>query len=132
MDAFSMSRTDILSSDDVRITFNYAMAEWGATKRAPIDLLKRRIELSTNSMERGCNFYECLALASAVTGNPTQARMHLQRAKDALDSSSEFSCWRYLKVSKPDMLEDLAAIEQSLISQRIPPAFLKLDSEALK
>ena len=113
MSHLASSREEVLNSRVIRTVFNYAIAEWGASKHAPADLFGRVVELNgeTLSPSRGPNYNQCIALAHAALGNVKATTKYCVRAREEVSERYTFSCWRYLLVSAADMVKDTEAIE---------------------
>ena len=108
---------------DIRDTFNYAMAAWGATGDVVAAPFLRVVELDQNDPESGQedpnpNHYQRMAIAYWATGDAGTARSFVELARAAVEpvkweiwSGSMFSCWRYYQPSSGEFLEDLDEIE---------------------
>jgi tetratricopeptide (TPR) repeat protein len=106
--------------------FNYAVADWGAHGVAPQGLFQFVADrFAAEGGQPDANLHQCFALAFAVLGHAEQARKELNVARAALSpGSTEFSCWRYLYVSRDEMEEDLQAMEARLDAGRpLEPSF---------
>lgn len=92
--------------------FNFAVAEWGATGTAPVELFSRMVEIvEADGAVPDSNLYQCLALAEMVRGRPDAAIAALEFARlRARTGERAFSCWRYLEVTGRAMLADLGAM----------------------
>jgi tetratricopeptide (TPR) repeat protein len=114
--------------------FNYAMADWGARRVAPKHLFQFVADrLATEGRLLDANLHQCFALAFAVLGNTELARKELNVARTALNpGSSDFSCWRYLYVSRDEMDADLLSMEARLDAGESlePPFFHEVRSAA--
>ncbi len=113
LEVIADSREEILESDRVTEVFNYAMAEWGQKGVAPKDLMARVVLLLEGARSEGVNRHQCLALAYYVCGEITTAKYHLQIALRATADMTgrDFSCWRYLEVSRNEMRRDLGLLK---------------------
>jgi cellulose biosynthesis protein BcsQ len=113
IEAIAGSREEVLESNEPIDVFNYAMAEWGQKGIAPKDLMARVLLLLENVHPEGVNRRQCLALANYVCGEINTAKHHLQMARRSTNDMTgrEFSCWRYLEVSRNDMRKDLGLME---------------------
>jgi hypothetical protein len=90
-------------------TFNYAIAEWGATGVVPRDLFSRVLELQDT--RRDANFSQRLALAFWANGDTDNATKQATEAlKELSDSAPIFSCWRYLTVDSKVFQDDIAGL----------------------
>jgi MinD-like ATPase involved in chromosome partitioning or flagellar assembly len=105
--------------------FNYAIAEWGASKHIPVDWFRRVVELIPVRQEiLGRNVWQCFAIAHWASGNPVAALGFLAEA-EALARQEEnetFSCWRYFKVSPGQFLADLRSVRSMIEGADILPA----------
>ena len=104
--------------------FNYAMAEWGDTKRVPADLFARVIEIHTSQRggRKGANYLQCLALSAWGAGDTTLAEELLTEAETSInETEKEFSAWRYLQVGEPEFSEDLRAIRRLMRNADVRP-----------
>jgi MinD-like ATPase involved in chromosome partitioning or flagellar assembly len=90
-------------------TFNYAIAEWGATGVIPQDLFSRVLEFQETRGD--ANFSQCLALAFWANGDIDNARRQATEAlKKLSDSAPIFSCWQYLIVESKVFQDDIASL----------------------
>ncbi|AJD43954.1 tetratricopeptide repeat-containing protein (plasmid) [Rhizobium gallicum bv. gallicum R602sp] len=119
------SRANVLRSGSIQDVFNYAMAEWGQTGSPSDELFDHVLGLGIADPDpEGANFYQCLALASAITRRGEDAFEYLGKAKELAVRGPIFSCWRYLYGGRPEMLVDLDAMEEAFKSGNIkPPVF---------
>jgi hypothetical protein len=113
LEAIASSREEMLESNQVTEVFNCAMAEWGQKGVAPKDLMARVVLLLKEARSEGVNRHQYLALANYVCGEINAAKYHLQivRGETADMTGREFSCWRYLEVSRSEMRTDLGSLE---------------------
>lgn len=121
------TRDEIEGSGNIQEVFNYAMAEWGSSKCPPKDLLQRVTSLGSERRRghEGANYNQCLGLAYGVLGQSRAAEEFLHRALDQLGPGSIFSCWRYLKVNRSEMKDDLRTmLELSQSGSPMIPTFL--------
>jgi cellulose biosynthesis protein BcsQ/tetratricopeptide (TPR) repeat protein len=106
--------------------FNFAMAEWGATGRAPVDLFQRVIELTPDNATPGFgkNLCQCLAIAHWAVGKLDVAELWLRRAEHVAgdDASQSFSGWRYLQVTADEFISDLASVRKMIAGVKTLPA----------
>ncbi len=117
-----------LADAGIQDTFNYAVAEWGATGRIPRDLFSRVVRLAADmsASARTPNFMQCLAVAHWAIGDGQGAREWLARAREAIQSrDEEFSAWRYLKVPAGEFLRDLDEMRAMIAGVDIKPAVLR-------
>lgn len=117
-------------SFDIQILFNYAMAAWAETDKVPADVFKRVISLDADEATldptlKSANYNQCLAIAFWGIGNTAVAIDRLQEAKQIMldGPDTEFSCWRYLKVSPTEFHEDCNSILALLSGETIRPRF---------
>lgn len=75
---------------------------------------------------RSANRHQCFALAYHAIGDPNSAKNELQLAKAANEAARgrDFSCWRYLEVSRGDMRKDLVALERYVNGEGREPVVL--------
>jgi cellulose biosynthesis protein BcsQ len=122
-------RRTLLECDQIPDVFNYAVAEWGATRRQPKDLFARVVEMAKKraSEKSSANFWQCLAICHYVLGSPLRAKRALTQARKRLleRPASEFSAWRYLQVAPPEFLEDLDAIRSMVNGKRLVPLVIR-------
>ncbi len=102
-------RNAILASRSMADVFNYAIAEWALTARAPTELFDKVVSLGARSeRQSGANALQGLALARYVTGDLREAVEDLKRSQVAARRvTTVFSCWRYLTVTAVEMQADL-------------------------
>lgn len=102
---------------DVIEAFNYAMAEWGATHKPPIDFFSKVLQVSEHEhdISRKNN---CLAFAIAawVVGDRKRATGLWRKAFELATSNPavSFSAWRYLQVSGDQFLNDLSDVKRMI------------------
>ncbi|GAA2848779.1 cellulose biosynthesis protein BcsQ [Aminobacter aminovorans] len=130
MDIICSNRAQVLSIEDIPDIFNYAMAEWGHTNIPPEDLFEHALELAEVPSDVDANFYQCLALASAVIGDTNRALDFLNTARDKTQQGVIFSCWTYLSRRRTAMLSDLDAMEAAFKSGTIVPPVISRDARA--
>jgi len=109
--------------------FNFAMAEWGATRIPPLDFFSRVLELAS-PFDRGetpKNVFQCLSISASVMGDRTLAHKFWHRAVEAsdTDSADSFSAWRYLRVSPAQFRDDLGELKQMLDDAAIVPRIFR-------
>jgi hypothetical protein len=129
MGMISPDRSLLLKTENIQDVFNYAMAEWGATERLPVDLFDRALVIAKPS-PRGftsANYYQCLAVAAWAAKDQARADSMLQGAEAAARSwaQEEFSCWRYRRASPVQFLDDCRSIRRLLDGEDIRPAFFR-------
>lgn len=126
MTAIDVDRAQVLQSLRITSVFNYAMAEWGATRQPPPDLLRCVVALDEEVKDRdGTNYFQCLSLVHAVLGHPDEARRMLDRAIDELAPGLNFSCWSYLHVEMRAMRKDLDALGAYIARGGGDPEFIR-------
>ena len=126
MQFISEERENMLSSNDIVEVFNYAMAEWGDTSEPPTDVLERVVELSVEVRSRSdSNYFQCLSLTYALLREKSEALRMLKQAHGALSHSNVFSSWRYLRVTRREMLVDLEALNRFIVADAGIPAFIE-------
>lgn len=118
MDVLAQSRESVARSDSAADVFNYAMAEWGASGRAPRDLFARVLELDRTIAvpDRAINYQQCLAITYHALGLARDAHERLELAYQALAlfPRTEFSAWRYLNVQPRELRKDLDALGRAI------------------
>lgn len=117
-----------LEEEDIQTCFNHAMANWGKQGKPAPNLFARVLDLDdVRPPPRDVNYEQCIALASAISGNPNAARERLGRSRQlaAEFPRAEFSCWRYLRVDEQQFLEDLREIDLLIGGQAILPPFMR-------
>ena len=107
--------------------FNYSMALWGLNGTVDTNCFERVVELDQTMEEtdKGANYFQCMALTYWAVGRNEQAVDYADLALGALRSSTVFSCWRYLEVSRIEFRSDLdemrAMIEKG---EHLTPRFM--------
>jgi len=125
MSCISAQRPQPTESDVSRV-FNYAMAEWGHSGTAPADLFARVIELARTATRKDANFFQCVAVANCVIGNSDDAERLVSMARSAVSAiGSEFSCWRYSRVSAEEFKNDLDSLQSMIDGEQTAPSFLR-------
>jgi MinD-like ATPase involved in chromosome partitioning or flagellar assembly len=110
----------------VQDAFNYGMAEWGKIGKPPKDIFEWVVKLDSKMGERyRANYYQCVALAFWVVGRNQDALNRIEKAKQQITEkpTSDFSCWRYLKVIPPEFKEDCDSIRKLIEGEKIKPMF---------
>jgi cellulose biosynthesis protein BcsQ len=117
------------SESGQHVLFNYAMAEWAETGRAPRDLLEILVELDRQSSDEteSANYSQCLAIAYGLLGDQEEARRRIGQARQRIMGHPfpQFSAWRYLSVTPPEFLADLDSISTWLESKEVTPSFIE-------
>ncbi len=119
----------ISEPEDIRDTFNLAMAHWGRDGKPQKDLLSRVVELHENSTAPStdsANYDFCIAIALSAVGRTDDAIQVLNRARqEARDEVGQiFSPWCYRNVSTVDFLEDLEAADEAMRAGAMVPEFV--------
>ena len=102
--------SDISLSNDISDVFNYGVAVWGLMKDPPLDVFRRVVELGSERIgsSTSANFYQCLSLSEALTGDREKALDHLASARQNVKQvTRQFSCWSYLNFQGSKMNDDL-------------------------
>ena len=99
----------------IQDAFNFGMASWGNTGEITKAAFSHVVELDQAEVisDRNPNYFQCMAIAYWATGDRTEAARYTdeaQRALDAMRWASEFTCWRYCRVSADDFVADLEDI----------------------
>jgi MinD-like ATPase involved in chromosome partitioning or flagellar assembly len=116
---YDEAKQEIRNSEKFEIqladSFNYAMAEWGATGSLPRDLFDKLIA-SIESVEdvRDANTLQCFSLAHWAVGNKARADYFLDQATVRFKAApiTIFSAWTYLYRSPKDFRADLDAMNE--------------------
>jgi cellulose biosynthesis protein BcsQ len=119
-------------SSSIYILFNYSMAEWGATKVIPIDLLEFIInKIDDDDFKvHDSNFNQCISLCYGLIGNYDLALdMAKKNKENALDTSHTFSCWSYLNSSNSEFLRDIDEMIIGFESGNIKPRFITMSNK---
>jgi MinD-like ATPase involved in chromosome partitioning or flagellar assembly len=95
-------------------TFNYAMAEWGATNQVPVDLFEQVLRFHQDSpRDAGPNYFQCVAIALWANGRVNDAKTAIESSLQALTKSdATFSVWRYLYVDCETFAQDLSSLQK--------------------
>lgn len=126
-------RSQLLESGGIVDVFNFAMAEWGATRSAPKDLFARVRALgNVGATQTGANFAQCMVIACVTSGDVRGAKTWLAKAKEIAgerqNQRTEFSCWRYLNVSMKEFAADLDEMGTFLDGEEIVPLHMRRTS----
>jgi MinD-like ATPase involved in chromosome partitioning or flagellar assembly len=123
---------ELLTCTKVDVCFNLAMAKWGKDGQPNLRLFKHVLELDRRKLQGddrptlSANYQQCLALATAITGERDRAKDHLEKSRRFSEfTSSEFSCWRYLRVDDHAFLSDLDEIAEFIDGHAIRPEFMR-------
>jgi MinD-like ATPase involved in chromosome partitioning or flagellar assembly len=111
---------------DINDSFNYGMAEWGKNGTPHKDMFERVIDLgSKRNEEHRANYYQCLAVAFWIIDRNKDAIERIEQAKKHIieKPKSDFSCWRYMKVTPPEFQEDCNMIRKLIEGEKIKPKF---------
>ena len=120
-DAANLLLHDGQDIDELNIedAFNYGMAVWGASGTIQPQPFRRAVELDQSNSEETQkeetpNYLQRMAIATwAAAGDEVAGIRYVERAQQAMTSvrgASEFSCWRYYRVSTDTFIADLAEI----------------------
>ena len=104
-----------LDEMDIQDAFNYGMAIWGETGTVEQQPFLRVVELdrSGTKIEKGPNYFQCMAIAYWATGDRKSAALYLDesgKSVSAIRMAVEFSCWRYCRVDADNFVADLEEI----------------------
>jgi MinD-like ATPase involved in chromosome partitioning or flagellar assembly len=128
--------TQITQSEaDVALCFNLAMATWGASRRRPVDLFSRVVDLDSkraSDLPSNPNYEECLALAEFIVGNGEKAKRRLEESRRLIREIPfrQFSCWSYLLREPRDFLHDLEQMERLFSGEDIMPVIVPVQRSA--
>lgn len=105
-----------LETMSIRRAFNYGMAMWGHTGKAPREPFERVVEINESEGKNAPNpnYLQCMAVAYWVVGKTDLALDFASRARQEAQSTllPTFSCWRYRTVSTSDFVRDTGDIIQ--------------------
>jgi MinD-like ATPase involved in chromosome partitioning or flagellar assembly len=121
-----LSRTPIFDSGrEIADIFNFACADWAETGTPNKDLFRRAVELSGSVSRKTANHFQCLALASFLSGDEALSGQHLRMSRQLATELpvSQFSCWSYLERTQEQFLDELKMLERFLKHEVISPAF---------
>ena len=115
---------------DIQSAFNYGMARWGeirAVDSAPFARVVALDQRDGESVDRPPpNYSQCLAIACWAVGDTPKALNFARRAR--LVRGSEFSCWRYSRVSAHEFRKDLDEIDALIAGDASQtPLFMRVD-----
>ena len=124
---------DPVEEMSIRHAFNYGMAVWGCTGKAPREPFEQVVELneSEEDDELGANYLQCMAVAYWMVGNTDLALDFARRARLEARSTllPTFSCWRYKTVSTGDFVQDTDNIVKLINGdQTVVPPFVQPES----
>jgi len=111
---------------DICDSFNYGMAKWGETGIPHKDIFERVVNLNSKKDERiDANYYQCLSIAHWAIERQKEAFVCIKKAKDQISErpTPNFSCWRYMKVTQSEFLEDCESIRNLIEGKKIYPKF---------
>ncbi|MDP3736611.1 MAG: ParA family protein [Hyphomonadaceae bacterium] len=122
MHALAINRNAVLENETVADVFNYAIAEWGLTRKIPCDLFARVVELGQAMLEKSkgersfaANFLQCLALAHFVCGDRQRALELVKSSNRQIKRTGRaFSCWSFLELPQGQFLEDNTQMEEMM------------------
>ena len=118
-----------LESLEIAIVFNYGMAKWGKDGVVDASIFRRVVELdhSQNQKDKNPNYLQCMAIACWAAGESDVAIDYLDRARRAVEvlrGRSEFSGWRYRRVSAKSFEDDLDGVRDLIAGGDSIPKFL--------
>jgi MinD-like ATPase involved in chromosome partitioning or flagellar assembly len=116
---------------DIYDAFNYAMAEWAGTQRAPADLFGRVVSLHNEKPKQGPNYHQCVAIAYWAIGDVDRAFEQSKEAYEYRGPHETFSCWSYLWVEAPTFLADIAEMDRMFNGENVIPAYMSRAGIAL-
>lgn len=116
--------------------FNYAMAEWGDSGKASINLVNRVLALDDERDEdsKNPNYIQCIALSHWLIGNHEMASQCAERAASAIQAvpSLTFSAWSYMMVKGRRFREDLEQMQRMFRGEQVLPEFIRRSEEKVK
>ena len=123
----ALDKQRVLSSDDIQLCFNFAMADWGASSQPAQELFAHVVELDPNCRVDSANYEQCIALSLAVIGQTAKATKRLDKSREIAGrfAPTIFSCWRYERVDLQTFLNDLAEIENFASGNAVVPEFMR-------
>ena len=132
-DAMGMLEAHDKSINEMTIqdAFNYGMASWGNTGEIAEAAFSHVVELDKAEVisDKSPNYFQCMAIAYWATGDRTEATRYADEAERSLDAmrwASEFTCWRYCRVSAEVFVADLEDIRLLVRGEhRQTPPFTK-------
>ncbi len=105
--------------------FNLAMAEWGSSGVPSRSLFARvRSAYEDGSRDKtSANLMQCMALTSWIVSDHGTANAFLDAARQAISrhAGPEFSCWRYLYLTRQEFLADLDAMDRMINGESLIP-----------
>ncbi len=109
------------ASDELRRTFNLAMAIWGRTGEPPREQFTEVVRLheARGAITDGgqANYNQCLSLALGVLGELDRAHEFLGAAQTEIyEQGRSFSCWSYLVRRTSDFVAELDEMRSWLAS----------------
>ena len=113
----------LLEEMGVAQNFNYAMAEWAASNRVPVDLFQRVLLIHEQfPRDDSSNYFQCLAIALWAEGRVGDAQSAIESARKAIvEGERSFSAWRYLYVDSEMFRLDLNSLEGMVANSRERP-----------
>ena len=115
------SKNEALSELPTRTVFHYGMAMWGECGKVYTEVFHRVVEIDLDSgwglLRDRASSQQCLAVCFWLTGDHTKAKALIDTARQAIDEAgfrTEFSCWRYRKVSSKEFISDLDEMREQL------------------
>ena len=122
---------DDVNSMDIQLTFNYGMALWARGSEVDSRPFSRVLELSRDDsglIGSSPNHAQCISVAYWATGNSRMALKIADQSRRLIERSEglEFSCWRYLRVSRHSFLQDIDEIVDLINGNReVIPRFMR-------
>jgi hypothetical protein len=123
-----IDRNGALVELDLANSFNYAMAEWGASQKAPKTLFEKIIPLiEGRAGDTDVNHLQCFSLAYWAVGDIARAlQLHDEAvARIAIAPRTVFSAWCYLYRSPKEFRSDLDAMSAMFNTGAGRPAFIR-------
>ena len=109
--------------------FNYAMAEWGNTHKAPRDLFAIVVERIPSELERRseANQHHCFAIAYSVLSRMEEANGHFDRAATSskFGPRAIFSPWSYLFLEADRFREEVGESRSLMHDSSTVPLFMQ-------
>jgi len=114
-------------SDNIAISFNLAIAEWGATRLVPGDRFAALDGWLSSDEDGDQNLHQCMALVRSIVGRIDEALLELKRSEERITQSGvAFSCWTFTYRSGEEFLGDLQEMRAAIESGKTPkPPFLE-------
>jgi cellulose biosynthesis protein BcsQ len=132
---FLGERGSVVQGSRIDQIFNFAVAEWASTGKAPTDLFGRVVQLAKPRDDvQDANYAQCLAIACHWTGDQSNAIEWVKTARRlvAANPRQTFSAWRYLEVPFEVFDADLTTIERVIRGSDELPLFFPEQGPANK